>query len=110
MKMASTTAPTTPATKRSFSLPPQSASRSASSPDPQIEILYNLPSVRIVQFNAGKTATVTTSSSRPSSSSGSPAVDEKPGTLSWVSRIESTIAVGTNKTSSKSGSSYRGRC
>lgn len=85
--------PTTPAVKRSFSLSPQ-ATKTASSPDPQIEILYNLPYVRIIQFNAGKAAATSISSSRPSSSSGSPAVEELPGTLSWVSRFERTIAVG----------------
>ncbi|CZR57533.1 uncharacterized protein PAC_07422 [Phialocephala subalpina] len=85
--------PTTPTVKRSFSLPLQ-ATKAASSPDPQIEILYNLPSVRIIQFNAGKAPAASISSSRPSSSSGSPAVEELPGTLSWVSRFERTIAVG----------------
>ncbi|KUJ14745.1 uncharacterized protein LY89DRAFT_619896 [Mollisia scopiformis] len=85
--------PTTPSVKRSFSLPPQT-SKTASSPDSQIEILYNLPSVRIVQFNAGKGTASVTSSSRPSSSSGSPVIEEQPGTLSWVSRFERTIAVG----------------
>ncbi|KAE8450058.1 hypothetical protein EG329_007198 [Mollisiaceae sp. DMI_Dod_QoI] len=89
--MAST-APTTPAIKRSFSLPPQ-IEKTASSPD-QIEILYNLPSVRIIQFNAGKAAVTSVSSSRPTSSSGSPAIEEQPGSLSWVSRFERTIAVG----------------
>ncbi|TVY89997.1 hypothetical protein LAWI1_G001302, partial [Lachnellula willkommii] len=71
---------------RSFSQP---VARTASIPDPQIEVLYNLPSVRIVAF------TTPNSISRPSSSHGSPAVEEDaPGTLPWVSPYERTIAIG----------------
>lgn len=71
---------------RSFSQP---VARTASTPDPQIEVLYNLPSVRIVAF------TTPNSIYRPGSSHGSPAVEEDtPGTLPWVSRYERTIAIG----------------
>ncbi|KAL2072349.1 hypothetical protein VTL71DRAFT_11692 [Oculimacula yallundae] len=79
--------PATPAPRRSSSLPV--GRLTSSSPDPQIEILFTLPSVRIIAF--------TTSSkplSRPDSSSGSIIVEEVPGTLSWTSRLERTIAVG----------------
>lgn len=76
----------TPAIRRSFSLPPP---KSAINPDPQVEILYNLPSVRIIAF------TTSTTSFRPGSSNGSAIVEEKPGTLPWVSRSERTIAIGT---------------
>ncbi|KAH6677481.1 inheritance of peroxisomes protein 1-domain-containing protein [Halenospora varia] len=74
-----------PVLKRSFSLPP---SRSASSPDPQVEVLFNLPSVRIVAF------TTSASPLRPGSNNGSPIVEDAPGTLPWVSRFERTIAIG----------------
>ncbi|TVY19191.1 hypothetical protein LARI1_G002338 [Lachnellula arida] len=71
---------------RSFSQP---VARTASIPDPQIEVLYNLPSVRIVAF------TTPNSIYRPSSSHGSPAVEEDaPGTFPWVSPYERTIAIG----------------
>ncbi|RDL32447.1 uncharacterized protein BP5553_08903 [Venustampulla echinocandica] len=78
-----------PVVRRSFSLPP-SNSKGPSSPDPQVEILYNLPSVRIVAF----VTTSTNSARRTSLSYGSPIVEDEPGTLPWVSRAERTIAVG----------------
>ena len=77
--------PTTPVARRAFSLP---AARPASNPDPRIEVLYNLPAVRIVAFTTQSPTT------RPGSRNGSPVVDEVPGTLSWVSRFERTIAIG----------------
>ncbi|KAN0101923.1 Inheritance of peroxisomes protein 1 domain containing protein [Hyaloscypha variabilis] len=81
-------APSIPGTpiKRSFSLPVQ-PTKVPSSPDPTIEILYTLPSARIVAFTTSLTA-------RPSSSSGSPGLEDQPGTLPWVSRFERTLAVG----------------
>jgi hypothetical protein len=81
-------APSAPGTpvKRSFSLPAQ-PTKSSSSLDSTIEILYTLPSARIVAF-------ITSSTARPSSSSGSPVVEDQPGTLSWVSPFERTLAVG----------------
>ncbi|KAH6721401.1 inheritance of peroxisomes protein 1-domain-containing protein [Leptodontidium sp. MPI-SDFR-AT-0119] len=79
--------PATPAPQRSSSLPV--GRLASSSPDPQIEILFTLPSVRIISFT-----TSSKPSSRPGSSSGSIIVEEEPGTLSWVSRFERTIAVG----------------
>jgi hypothetical protein len=77
--------PSTPAPRRSVSLPP--ARLSSSSPDPQIEILFTLPSARIISFSSK-------SSSRPGSSSGAINIEEEPGTLSWASTFERTIAVG----------------
>lgn len=77
--------PSTPTPRRSYSLP---ASKTASSPDSQIEVLYNLPSARIIAFTTG------TTTSRSSSNIGSPIVEEKPGSLSWSSRSERTIAIG----------------
>ncbi|KAH7369954.1 inheritance of peroxisomes protein 1-domain-containing protein [Rhexocercosporidium sp. MPI-PUGE-AT-0058] len=79
--------PATPAPRRSSSLPV--GRLTSSSPDPQIEILFTLPSVRIISFT-----TSSRPSSRPGSSNGSMLVEEEPGTLSWVSRFERTIAVG----------------
>jgi hypothetical protein len=81
--MAST--PSTPVSRRSFSLP---VARGAANSDPQIEVLYTLPSARIVSF------TTSNPPSRPNSSNGISAEEDEPGTLSWVSRFESTIAVG----------------
>jgi len=78
---------TTPGPRRSSSLPV--GRLASSSPDPQIEILFTLPSVRIISFTTSSKPT-----SRPSSSNGSVVVEEEPGTLSWVSRFERTIAVG----------------
>ncbi|CAG8954190.1 hypothetical protein HYFRA_00005810 [Hymenoscyphus fraxineus] len=75
-----------PTARRSVSLPPP---RSAINPDPQVEILYNLPSVRIVAFTTSSTAAI-----RQSSSHESPIIEEQPGTLPWVSRSERTIAIG----------------
>jgi hypothetical protein len=72
--------------KRSFSLPAQ-PSKPSLSPDPTVEILYTLPSARIVAFTSSSTT-------RPSSSNGSPVAADQPGTLSWVSRFERTLAVG----------------
>lgn len=84
--------PSTPAPlRRSFSLP--ITPRQPSSPDSQIEVLYTLPSAKIVAFTTSNT-TPHAPSSRPSSSSGSPVRDAEPGTLSWVSRFERTIALG----------------
>ena len=74
-----------PVFRRSFSLP---TPKPATSPDPQVEVLFNLPSVRIVAFTTSSTTI------RPESRNGSSAVEEKPGTLPWVSRFERTIAVG----------------
>ncbi|PBP19204.1 hypothetical protein BUE80_DR009982 [Diplocarpon rosae] len=84
--MASTT--TTPLARRSSS--PLVGRLASSSPDPQIEILFTLPSVRIISF----TTTSSKVSSRPGSSNGASIVEDEPGTLSWVSRFERTIAVG----------------
>ena len=78
---------TTPGPRRSSSLPV--GRLASSSPDPQIEILFTLPSVRIISFTTSSKPT-----SRPSSSNGSVVVEEEPGTLSWGSRFERTIAVG----------------
>jgi hypothetical protein len=50
-------------------------------------MLYSLPTARIVAFTTSSTA-------RPSSSNGSPVAEDQPGTLSWVSRFERTLAVG----------------
>lgn len=76
-----------PLSRRSFSLP---ITRTTPLSDPQIEVLYSLLSARIVSFSTS------TQPSRPSSSSDSiPPPDLEPGTLSWASRFESTIAVGT---------------
>jgi hypothetical protein len=72
--------------KRSFSLPTQ-PSKAPSSPDPTVEILYTLPSARIIAFTAS-------SITRPSSSNGSALAGDQPGTLSWVSLFERTLAVG----------------
>lgn len=79
-------ASSSPVFRRTVSTP---VARNPSTPDPQIEVLFNLPSVRIVAF-------VTPSSTyRPGSSHGSPTVvEETPGTLPWVSRAERTLAVG----------------
>ncbi|KAF4632671.1 hypothetical protein G7Y89_g5457 [Cudoniella acicularis] len=74
-----------PVLKRSFSLPP---SRSPTTPDPQVEVLYNLPSARIIAFSTSNSLI------RPGSNNGSPIVEDIPGTLPWVSRFERTIAVG----------------
>ncbi|KAK0101540.1 hypothetical protein ONS95_006707 [Cadophora gregata] len=79
--------PTTQAPRRSSSLPV--GRPPSTSPDPQIEILFTLPSVRIISF-----ITSSKSTSRPGSSNGPADIEEEPGTLSWVSRFERTIAVG----------------
>ncbi|CZT42558.1 uncharacterized protein RSE6_02483 [Rhynchosporium secalis] len=84
--MATNPAPPTP--QRSSSLPV--GRLAASSPDPQIEILFTLPSVRIILFT-----TSSKPSSRPGSSSGLITLEEEPGSLPWTSRVERTIAVGT---------------
>jgi hypothetical protein len=77
--------PSTPIFRRSFSLP---ATKTASSPDPQIEVLYNLPSARVIAFTTGN------ASATPNSSNGSPKIEEELGTLTWSSRFERTIAMG----------------
>jgi hypothetical protein len=77
--------PATPISRRSISLP---SPQSASGPDPQIEVLYHHPSARIISF----TTSNPTSQSSPITSS--PGGEEEPGSLSWVSRFERTIAVG----------------
>jgi hypothetical protein len=82
--MASSTS-VTAISRRSFSLP---ATRAVSTPDPQVEILYTLPSARIVSF------TTSNQTFRPSSSNESPAAEVETGTLPWISRFERTIAVG----------------
>ncbi|KAG9229639.1 inheritance of peroxisomes protein 1-domain-containing protein [Amylocarpus encephaloides] len=74
-----------PVLRRSFSLPPP---KSVATPDPQVEVLFTLPSVRIVAF------TTSISTTRYEVKNGSPAAEDKPGTLPWVSRFERTIAVG----------------
>jgi hypothetical protein len=93
--MASST-PATPIARRTFSLPSLPSARLASSPDPQIEVLFTLPSVRIIAFTTPTSTSTSASSStsRPSSSNGNYVVEEAPGTLPWVSRFERTIAVG----------------
>ena len=83
--MASST-PTTLIPRRSASL---LVPRLPSGPDPQVEVLFNLPSARIISFQ-----TAGSISKRVSPSSDSLRLDEEAGTLSWVSRFESTIAVG----------------
>jgi hypothetical protein len=75
--MASLT-PTTRVPRRSVSLP---VPRRPSGPDPQIEVLYTLPSARIISFQTSS------SRSRSSSSGDSPS-------LPWISQFERTIAVG----------------
>jgi hypothetical protein len=71
------------ASSRPVRMPTRSASQPlASIPDPQIEVLFNLPSVRIVAF------TTPSSIYRPGLSHGNLAVEEAPGTLPWVSRFE----------------------
>jgi hypothetical protein len=77
--------PATPISRRSISLP---SPQSASGPDPQIEVLYHHPSARIISF----TTSNPTSQSSPITSS--PGGEEEPGSLSWISRFERTIAVG----------------
>ncbi|EKD14213.1 uncharacterized protein L3040_003647 [Drepanopeziza brunnea f. sp. 'multigermtubi'] len=77
--------PSTSAPRRSVSLPPPRLA--SSSPDPQIEILFTLPSARVISFSSKP-------SSRPGSSSGATNTEEEPGTLSWASPFERTIAVG----------------
>jgi hypothetical protein len=84
--MASST-PTTPS-RRSVSLPPRSDSRTSS--QNLIEVLYRIPSARIISFSTSN------ATPRPSSSNGSPAGEEELGNLSWQSRSERTIAVGTH--------------
>ncbi|PBP18715.1 hypothetical protein BUE80_DR010289 [Diplocarpon rosae] len=84
--MASTI--TTPLARRSSS--PSVGRLASSSPDPQIEILFTLPSVRIISF----TSTSSKFSPGSGSSNGASIVEDEPGTLSWVSRFERTIAVG----------------
>jgi hypothetical protein len=85
-------APTTPVPRRSASLPVPRFS-----PDPQIEILFTLPSARSSDFQT------TGAISRRGSSSGDKELsDEESGTLPWVSRFERTIAVGMD--------SYPSRC
>lgn len=85
--MASST-PTTPVPRRSASLP---TPRLPSSPDPQIEVLFTLPSARIIDF---QTSGSTSISRRGSLSGDGHVAEEESGTLQWVSRFERTIAVG----------------
>ena len=77
---------------RTFPLPRRSATSPIPRPsgaDPQPEVLYNLPSARIVQFQTSGSI-----SKRTSSSGDSPLAGEEAGTLSWGSRFERTIAIG----------------
>ncbi|KAG9243658.1 inheritance of peroxisomes protein 1-domain-containing protein [Calycina marina] len=90
--------PTTPVARRAFSLPVgPSTCPAATTPDAQIEVLFNLPSVRIISFTT--TAPVISPGSRPASragfSNGSLLVVEEPGTLSWTSKYERQIAIGS---------------
>jgi len=85
-----TSGPSTPIARRAFSLP--AGTRPATVPDAQIEVLFNLPSVRIVNFTTS--GLLSSPDSRPGSSSGSPVVIEEPGTLSWKSKYERQIARG----------------
>ncbi|KAK1753525.1 inheritance of peroxisomes protein 1-domain-containing protein [Echria macrotheca] len=81
-----------PAPRRVFTAPVQSSaahnSSSSKAADGSVDTLYDHPSVKIVSFTAG---------SRPTSfgpRTGIPAPDIEPGTLSWSSQLERTIAVG----------------
>ncbi|KAK6582584.1 hypothetical protein PZA11_004992 [Diplocarpon coronariae] len=84
--MASPT-PTTPIARRSSS--PLVGRLTTTSPDPQIEILFTLPSVRIISFTTSPKPSL-----RPGASNGAPSAEDESGTLSWASRFERTIAVG----------------
>ena len=82
-------APTTPISRRSTSLPAGKLPL-ASNPD-QLDTLYTLPSARIIQF------TSPTSTASAASRHGSPEGDEEPGTLPWTTRFERTVAIGGYK-------------
>ncbi len=85
-----------PAPRRVFTAPVSSSSSQLAFPpqsgDGLVETLYNHPSAKIIAFAAG-------SASRPLDveRGRAPAVDVEPGSLSWSSRFERTIAVGTGK-------------
>lgn len=85
-----------PAPRRVFTAPVSSSSSQLAFPpqsgDGLVETLYNHPSAKIVAFTAG-------SPSRPLDldRGRAPAVDVEPGSLSWSSRFERTIAVGTGE-------------
>lgn len=70
------------------SSPPRTAAASTQSAESVVETLYNHPSVKIVAFTAA---------ARPTSNGagkGLAAPDVEPGSLSWTSQLERTIAVG----------------
>ncbi|KAK0648764.1 inheritance of peroxisomes protein 1-domain-containing protein [Cercophora newfieldiana] len=76
--------------RRVFTAPTQSTSQHASSSrtaDGSVDILYDHPSVKIVAFTAGPRSF--TIGPRPGV-----AQDIEPGTLSWSSQLERTIAAG----------------
>lgn len=73
-----------PVFRRSVSLP----TRAASVPDQQVDVLYHLPSVRIVAF------TTPSSIYQAGSSNGGSTLEATPGTLPWASAFERTLAVG----------------
>ncbi|TAQ85836.1 hypothetical protein B7494_g5841 [Chlorociboria aeruginascens] len=73
-----------PTLKRASSLP---VPRPTSSPAAQLEVLFTLPSARIVSFT-------TDAKAKPRSSNYGHVVEEEPGTLPWTSRFERTTAVG----------------
>ncbi|RKF74897.1 hypothetical protein GcM1_237102 [Golovinomyces cichoracearum] len=77
------TRPISRSASRSSSASPLSTSNS------QIEILYSLPDARIVEFKPS--ALNFKSVARTESA----VIEAEPGTLSWVSRFERTIAVGS---------------
>ncbi|KAK5653520.1 hypothetical protein OQA88_8779 [Cercophora sp. LCS_1] len=81
-----------PAPRRVFTAPIQPAGQqdasSSKSLDSSVDTLYDHPSVKIVSFTAGPR----TFSIGPRSSLGGH--DIEPGTLSWSSQLERTIAVG----------------
>lgn len=69
---------------------PLSAQFASPPSDGLVETLYNHPNAKIVSFTASGRAF----SRSLGRSSGFPVLDDEPGTLSWSSQLERTIAVG----------------
>ncbi|KAK3936882.1 inheritance of peroxisomes protein 1-domain-containing protein [Diplogelasinospora grovesii] len=92
MEFSKTPGSTFPAPRRNFTAPtystaPQPAASSSQSADGVVDTLYDHPSAKIVAFTAGPRVSF-------GPKYGITAPEVEPGSLSWSSQLERTIAVG----------------
>ena len=99
-----------PAPRRVFTAPIPSTAphESATSSQSQagaglVETLYNHPSVKIIAFTAGPRPVFA-----PGKGAASSSIEVEPGSLSWTSQLERTIAVGASCKSFASISDFFG--